>query len=291
MSTASRVPLSAVALIIGGLVAQEVGASIAVLVFPQVGPAGMVTLRLVFSAAILMAIARPKLRGIPRRSWVVVTLFGVALGGMNLLFYEALARLDLGPTVTIEVLGPLALSVILARRAIAWLWAGLALAGVVLLSQGGLAHLDALGVLFALGAALGWAGYILSSRATGKSFEGLGGLAIAMVIGAIITLPFGISQAGATLLEPHILLLGLAVAVLSSAIPYALELIALRRVKAETFSVVIASSPAIATLAGLVILGQAIGWLQAVGIALVIVASIGAVRLAPRDPPELEPPV
>ena len=291
MSTASRVPLSAVALIIGGLVAQEVGASIAVLVFPQVGPAGMVTLRLVFSAAILMAIARPRLRGIPRRSWLVVTLFGVALGGMNLLFYEALARLDLGPTVTIEVLGPLVLSVILARRAIAWLWAGLAFGGVVLLSQGGLAHLDALGVLFALGAALGWAGYILSSRATGKSFEGLGGLAIAMVIGAVITLPFGISQAGATLLEPHILLLGLAVAILSSAIPYALELIALRRVKAETFSVVIASSPAIATLAGLVILGQAIGWLQAVGIALVIAASIGAVRLAPRNPPELEPPV
>jgi len=291
MSSASRVPLSAVALIIGGLVAQEVGASIAVLVFPQVGPAGMVTLRLVFSAAILMAIARPRLRGIPRRSWLVVTLFGIALGGMNLLFYEALARLDLGPTVTIEVLGPLVLSVILARRAIAWLWAGLAFAGVVLLSQGGLAHLDALGVLFALGAALGWAGYILSSRATGKSFEGLGGLAIAMVIGAIITLPFGIGQAGATLLEPHILLLGLAVAILSSAIPYALELIALRRVKAETFSVVIASSPAIATLTGLVILGQAIGWLQAVGIALVIAASVGAVRLAPRNPPELEPPV
>lgn len=291
MSTAPRVPLSAVGLIIGGLVAQEVGASIAVLVFPQVGPAGMVTLRLVFSAAILMIVARPRLRGIPGRSWIVVVLFGVALGGMNLLFYEALARLDLGPTVTIEVLGPLVLSVILARRAIAWLWAGLAFAGVVLLSQGGLGHLDAIGVLFALGAALGWAGYILASRATGKHFEGLGGLAIAMVIGAIITLPFGVSQAGATLLEPQILLLGLAVAVLSSAIPYALELVALRRVKAETFSIVIASSPAIATLAGFVILGQAIGWLQAVGIALVIAASIGAVRLAPRNPPNLEPPV
>ena len=289
--SSARVPVSAVAFIIGGLVAQEVGASIAVLVFPQVGPAGMVSLRLVFSAIILLVVARPKLRGISRRSWIVVTLFGISLGGMNLLFYEALARIDLGPTVTIEVLGPLALSVILARRAIAWLWAGLAFTGVVLLSQGGLDGIDPIGVLFALGAAAGWAAYILASRETGKSFEGLGGLAIAMVIGAIITLPFGISQAGATLLEPHILLLGLAVAILSSAIPYALELIALRRVKAETFSVVIASSPAVATLAGLVILGQAIGWLQAVGIALVIAASIGAVRLAPRNPPELEPPV
>jgi len=289
--SSARVPVSAVAFIIGGLVAQEVGASIAVLVFPQVGPAGMVSLRLVFSAIILLVVARPKLRGISRRSWIVVTLFGISLGGMNLLFYEALARIDLGPTVTIEVLGPLALSVILARRAIAWLWAGLAFTGVVLLSQGGLDGIDPIGVLFALGAAAGWAAYILASRETGKSFEGLGGLAIAMVIGAIITLPFGISQAGATLLEPHILLLGLAVAVLSSAIPYALELIALRRIKAETFSVVIASSPAIATLAGFVILGQQIGWLQGLGIACVIAASIGAVRLAPRSPEKLEPPV
>lgn len=289
--SSSRVPVSAVAFIIGGLVAQEVGASIAVLVFPQVGPAGMVSLRLVFSAIILLLVARPKLRSISRRSWIVVTLFGISLGGMNLLFYEALARIDLGPTVTIEVLGPLALSVILARRAIAWLWAGLAFTGVVLLSQGGLEGIDTIGVLFALGAAAGWAAYILASRETGKSFEGLGGLAIAMVIGAIITLPFGIAQAGATLLEPHILLLGLAVAILSSAIPYALELIALRRIKAETFSVVIASSPAIATLAGFVILGQQIGWLQGLGIAFVIAASIGAVRLAPRPPEKLEPPV
>jgi inner membrane transporter RhtA len=287
----SRVPLSAVGLIIGGLVAQEVGASIAVLVFPQVGPAGMVSLRLVFSALILLAVSRPKLRGISRRSWIVVVLFGVSLGGMNLLFYEALARIDLGPTVTIEVIGPLVLSVILARRALAWLWAGLAFTGVVLLSQGALDAVDPLGVLFALGAAAGWAAYILASRETGKSFEGLSGLAIAMAIGAVLTLPFGISQAGATILKPDVLLLGLAVAVLSSAIPYALELIALRRISAETFSVLIASSPAIATAAGFVILGQTIGWVQAVGIALVIAASIGAVRMAPRKPKFLDPPV
>ena len=291
MPQPSRVPLSAVALIVGGLIAQEVGASIAVLVFPQVGPAGMVSLRLVFSAAMLLAVARPKLRGIPARSWLVVVLFGVALGGMNLLFYEALARIDLGPTVTIEVLGPLVLSVVLARRAAAWLWAGLAFAGVVLLSQGGFDHIDPLGVLFALGAAVGWAGYILASRSTGKHFDGLSGLAIAMVIGAIITLPFGIAQGGTALVRPDVLLLGLAVALLSSAIPYALELIALRRISAATFSVLIACSPAIATAAGFLILGQAIGWLQAVGIALVIAASIGAVRMAPRKPKYLDPPV
>jgi len=288
----SRVPLSAVSLVIIGLVFQEVGASIAVLVFPTVGAAGMVALRLFFSAAILLAVARPKLRGIPARSWRVLVLFGVSLGVMNLLFYEALSRIHLGAAVTFEVLGPLVLSVIVAKRAAAWLWAALALGGVLLLGQGGFGDLNVEGVLFALAAGACWAGYILASRQTGQHFKGLDGLAIAMAIGAIITLPLGIAQAGVALLRPEILLLGAAVALLSSAIPYALELIALRRIKPETFSVLIASSPAIATAAGFVILGQQIGWLQAGGIALVIVASIGAVRMAPRAaPPALEPPV
>jgi len=294
----SRAPLSAIGLVIVGLVFQEVGASIAVLVFPSVGPAGMVALRLFFSAAILLAVARPKLRGIPARSWRVLVLFGISLGVMNLLFYEALSRIHLGAAVTFEVLGPLVLSVIVAKRAAAWLWAALAAGGVLLLGQGGFNDLNVEGVLFALAAGACWAGYILASRKTGEHFTGLDGLAIAMTIGAIITLPLGIAQAGTALLQPQILLLGAAVALLSSAIPYALELIALRRVKAETFSVLMASSPAIATAAGFLILGQQIGWLQAAGIALVIAASVGAVRMAPRrrppgaeSPDQLAPPV
>jgi len=271
-------------LVVLGLIFQDVGASIAVLLFPEVGPAGMVSLRLVFSAAILLAIARPNLRAISKRAWLMALTFGISLGGMNLLFYEALSRVDLGATVTIEVLGPLILSVIVARRASAWLWAVLAFAGVALLSLGSIGALDPVGVAFALAAAASWAGYILASRKTGQVFAGLDGLAIAMAIGAIISLPFGITQAGSTLLEPSILLRGLAVAICSSAIPYALELIALRRISAAAFSVLMALAPAIATGAGFFVLGQSITLVQGIGILLVIVASVGAVRAASRIP-------
>ncbi|WP_010205865.1 EamA family transporter [Salinibacterium sp. PAMC 21357] len=271
-------------LVVFGLIFQDVGASVAVLLFPEVGPAGMVSLRLVFSAAILLAIARPNLRAISKRAWLMALVFGISLGGMNLLFYEALSRVDLGATVTIEVLGPLVLSVIVARRASAWLWAVLAFAGVALLSLGSVGALDPVGVAFALAAAVSWAGYILASRKTGQVFAGLDGLAIAMAIGAIISLPFGITQAGSTLLEPSILVRGLAVAICSSAIPYALELIALRRISAAAFSVLMALAPAIATGAGFFVLGQNITLIQGVGIALVIAASIGAVRAASRIP-------
>jgi inner membrane transporter RhtA len=282
---APRARVSGVALVVIGLLTQDIGASIAVLVFPTVGPAGMVTLRLVFSALILLAIARPRLRGIPRRGWLLVTVFGVSLGAMNLLFYQAISRVDLGATVTIEVLGPLVLSVVVARRPSAWLWAVLAFAGVALLGYGSFGDLDPVGVAFALAAGATWAGYILASRRTGQVFEGLDGLAIAMAIGAVLSLPFGIAQAGVQLLQPPILALGIAVAVLSSTIPYALELIALRRISASAFSVLMSSSPAIAVAAGFIVLGQTIGWIQGAGIVLVIIASIGAVRSAERVTP------
>ncbi|MGV8851526.1 MAG: EamA family transporter [Rhodoglobus sp.] len=271
-------------LVVLGLIFQDVGASVAILLFPEVGPAGMVSLRLVFSAAILLAIARPNLRAISTRAWFMALVFGISLGGMNMLFYGAISRVDLGAAVTIEVLGPLVLSVIVARRASAWLWAVLAFAGVALLGLGSVGALDPIGVAFALAAAVSWAGYILASRKTGQVFAGLDGLAIAMAIGAIISLPFGIAQAGSTLLEPSILVRGLAVAICSSAIPYALELIALRRISAAAFSVLMALAPAIATGAGFFVLGQSITLVQGVGIALVIAASIGAVRAASRIP-------
>ena len=271
-------PLGAVGLVVIGLLCQEVGASIAVLLFPSVGPIGMVTLRLAFSAIILLAISRPKLRGHSRSDWATVAAFGLVLAGMNALFYLALERIPLGPTVTIEVLGPLVLSVVVARRASAWLWAALAFAGVVLLSQGGFESLDPIGVAFAVGAAITWAGYILMSERTGRRFPGFGGLALAMSIGAIVTIPFGAFTAGAALIRPEILLLGAAVALASSAIPYGLELIALRRLAAGTFSILMSISPAIATAAGFLILGQQLSLLQGIAIVLVIVASAGAVR-------------
>ena len=268
----------AILLVVVGLACQEVGAALAVLLFPEVGPLGMVMLRLLFSAVLLMLIARPVLRGHSRDAWGAVAGFGLVLATMNGLFYLALERLPLGVTVTIEVLGPLVLSIVASRRVSAWLWALLALAGVVALAGGGWDSLDPIGVLFALGAAASWAFYILASARVGSEFPGLDGLALAMTVGALIALPFGILSAGSALLRPELLALGAAVAVLSSTIPYALELVALRRLPAAAFAILMSLSPATAALAGWLLLGQDLVWLEVVGIALVITASIGAVR-------------
>ncbi len=272
----------AVLLVLVGLACQEVGASVAVLLFPQVGPLGMVMLRLVFSVVLLLVIARPSLRGHSAGGWRAVVGFGVVLALMNGFFYLALERLPLGVTVTIEVLGPLTLSIIASRRRSAWLWAVLALAGVVALGGGGWDRLDLLGVLFALGAALSWAFYILASARVGREFRGLSGLALAMTVGALIALPFGIVQAGTALARIDLLGLGAAVAVLSSLIPYALELIALRRLAAAVFAVLMSMAPAIAALAGWLLLGQAMSVLELAGIALVVSASAGAVLVGGR---------
>lgn len=282
---------SAVGLVVAGLVCQEVGASIAVLLFDEVGPLGMVMLRLAFSAIILLLLTRPRLRGHARRDWGAVIVFGLVLAGMNGLFYLALERLPLGITVTIEVLGPLTLSIIASRRASAWIWAGVALVGVTALGGGGWDRLDPLGVAFALGAAATWALYILSSARVGAVFPKLDGLALAMTIGALVSLPFGIAQAGSALLRPEMLGLGAAVAVLSSTLPYAFELIALRRLAASAFAILMSLAPATAALAGFVLLGQHLSTLEVVGIALVIGASIGAVRAAGRHAREVAEPI
>jgi Predicted permease, DMT superfamily len=296
MSTIERLrPAAAIGastIVVLGLVCQEVGAGFAVLLFPEAGPIGMVTLRLVFSAVVLLAVFRPRLRGRTRQDWLTVVAFGAVLAAMNATFYLALERLPLGPTVTIEYLGPLVLSVVLARRASAWLWAVLALAGVALLARGGFDALDPLGILFAVGAGALWVGYILFSARTGKRWARLDGLAIAMAIGGLGVLPFGIASAGESFLDARVLLLGFAVAMLSSAIPYGLELLALRRLPAETFSILLSLAPALAAAAGFVVLHQALeGW-DLLAIALVVVASMGAVRAAARRetlPPEAAP--
>ena len=276
----SRAPATAVALVVAGLACQEVGAAVAYLLFPQAGPLGMVCLRLVFSALILLAVARPRVRGLTRADWTAAIWFGVVLAVMNGLFYLALERLALGVAVTIEVLGPLVLSIVASRRASAWLWAGIAFAGVVALGGGGWDRLDPLGVLFAAGAAGSWAFYILASARVGARFPRFDGLAIAMAAGAVVSIPFGIWDAGAALLRPDILALGAAVALLSSTIPYAFELMALRRLAASAFAVLMSLAPATAAVAGWLLLGQHLTWLEVAGIALVVVASMGAVRAA-----------
>jgi inner membrane transporter RhtA len=269
-----------IALVLGGCFAQQFGAALATLLFPRVGAQGVVMLRLGFAAIVLILICRPKVRGFGRSDWSVIAGFGLALAAMNMLFYQAIARIPLGAAVTLEVLGPLTLSVIASRRAISWLWAGLALSGVVLLGLADLRDLNATGVAFALGAGAMWAGYILLSTSAGNRFPQADGLALAMTVGALIAAPFGVLEAGAAIVRPSTLALGAAVAVLSSAVPYTLELFSLRRLKTATFSVLMALVPAIAATAGLAVLGQHLTITGALAIMMVVAASIGAVRVS-----------
>ncbi|MCG7209629.1 EamA family transporter [Streptomyces arenae] len=271
-----------IGLVLGGLLSQEFGAAVATSLFPRAGAAGIVTLRLVLSAALLLAVCRPRVRGHRRADWVLVVGFGASLAGMNFLFYQSITRIPLGAAVTFEVLGPLVLSVVLARRAASWLWAGLALAGVALLSRGGFGRLDAAGVAFALGAAALWAAYILMSARAGGRFPGADGLALAMAVAAALSLPVGVADAGGALLDPVTLGLGMVVAVLSSAFPYSLELLALRCVTPSVFGVVSTLAPVVAVAAGYLVLGQVLALVDIVAIALVVAATAGAVRTAWR---------
>ncbi|WP_424212442.1 EamA family transporter [Streptomyces sp. BI20] len=272
-----------VGLVLAAGLSVQFGAAMAVTIMPRAGALGVVCLRLTFAALVLLIVCRPRLRGHRRADWGTVVAFGLALAGMNGFFYQAIDRIPLGPAVTLEVLGPLALSVLVSRRWSNLLWAGLALAGVVLLSghggQGlGFASLDPVGAVYALAAGAMWAAYIVFAARTGSRFPQADGLALAMAIAAVVCLPFGIADGGSALLNPTTLALGLGVALMSSVLPYTLELVALRRLPAQTFAVLMSLEPAIAAVAGFLVLGQAMSWTDALAISLVIAASIGAVR-------------
>jgi inner membrane transporter RhtA len=282
-----RTTLGGVGLVLAGALSVHSGSAVAASLFPRAGVWAVVALRLTVGAILLLAVCRPAVRGRSRADWALVATFGAALAGMNTVFYEAIGRIPLGTAVTLEVLGPLTLSVVAARRRSAWLWAGLALAGVALLGRGGFDRLDPVGVLLALVAGALWASYIVLSARTGSRFPKADGLALAMGVAALLTLPLGIAGAGPALLDPVVLGLGAAVALLSSVLPYTLELFALRRMPTSAFAVLMSLGPAIAACAGLVILGQELTWADALATALVIAASIGAVRTPPagRLPP------
>ncbi|WP_405797941.1 EamA family transporter [Streptomyces sp. NBC_01506] len=267
-----------VALVVTGMLSVQFGASIAVLLMPRTGAVGVVTLRLVLAAVVLLVICRPKVRGHSRADWGTVLVFGAVLAAMNLLFYQAADRIPLGAAVTLEVLGPLTLSVIASRRLGNLLWAGLALGGVLLLSGGGFDRLDPVGAAFALAAGVMWATYIVFSARTGRRFPQADGLALAMAFGALLSLPLGIIEAGSKLVVPSTIGLGLAVALMSSVLPYTLELLALRRLPAPTFAILMSAEPALAAMAGFLVLHQGLSFTDALAIALVIAASMGAVR-------------
>ncbi|MBK3572101.1 EamA family transporter, partial [Streptomyces sp. MBT62] len=267
-----------VGLVLAGGISVQFGGALAVTLIPRAGSLGVVTLRLLVAAVVLLVVCRPSLRGHSRTDWGTVVVFGVTMAAMNGLFYQSLARIPLGPAVTLEVLGPLALSVLTSRRALNAVLAGLALAGVFLLGGGGFSSLDPVGVAFALGAGAMWATYIVFSARTGRRFPQADGLALAMVVAAVVFLPLGVAESGTRLLNPVTIALGSAVAVLSSVLPYTLELLALRRLPASTFAILMSLEPAIAATAGFLILHQALSVSEALAIGLVIGASMGAVR-------------
>jgi inner membrane transporter RhtA len=262
-----------VALVVAAVTSLQFGAGYAVTLFDELGPAGAAFLRLSIAAVVLLAIWRPSLRGHARRDVRLAALFGITLGLMNLCIYEAMDRIPLGIAVTIEFWGPLAVAVAGSRRALDLLWVALAAGGILLLADPGGGSLDTGGIAFALAAGGLWAVYIVLSARTGRVFPGGSGLAIAMVFGALVTLPAGI---GADLLAPEMLAAGAVVALLLSVIPYSLELEALRRLPARVFGVLMSLEPAVAALAGLIVLGQALGVTEWLAIALVVVASAGA---------------
>jgi inner membrane transporter RhtA len=273
------------ALVLAGIVSVQIGASLAKQLFPMVGAVGVVSMRLVFSAAILLIAWRPSLR-MTGQAWLSVVLFGVVLGVMNVCFYSAVDRIPLGVAVTIEFLGPLTVALAGSRRWRDGLWALLAAGGVVLLTDGG-GHVALAGVLFALGAASMWACYILLSARIGEQTTGGGGLAIASAIGGLLVAPFGVATAGAALVRPVVLAAGFGVALLSSVVPYSVELEALRRIPPRVFGVLMSLEPAVGALCGLVVLSQGLHPLQWIAVCLVVGASVGATRTdRPRPTPE-----
>lgn len=267
-------------LVLIGVGTTQLGSALAKGLFEAVGPAGTVFLRVGFAALMLLAAGRPRLRGHAPRAYAAAVLFGLALGGMNFAFYGALDRIPLGVAVTLEFVGPLAVAVAGSRRALDLLWVGLAGAGILLLAPvGGVGlGLDPVGVALALTAGTGWAAYILLSARVGRLFPAGEGLAIAMIVASLGLAPLGVPAGGWALLEPKLLAVGFGVALLSSALPYSLELAALRRLPTRVFGVLMASEPAIAALVGFAVLGEGLAPRALAAVALVTLATVGAAR-------------
>jgi inner membrane transporter RhtA len=284
MVRADRIPPTVLVLIAVSSV--QFGAALAKSLFDEVGPGGTVFLRVLFAALVLVAVWRPAVGGRSRLDWRLIVAFGLCLGAMNLAFYEALERIPLGIAVTLEFVGPLGVAIAGSRRPLDLAWVVLAGAGIVLLSDFGSADLDGLGVALALVAGGLWAAYILLSAQVGRAFPGGSALALAMVAAAAMLAPVGVAEAGGDLLVPGVLAVGAAVAILSSAIPYTLEMEALRRMRAGVFGVMMSTEPAVAALAGFIVLDEGLATRELVAILLVVAASAGAARDAhvpPRD--------
>jgi inner membrane transporter RhtA len=269
--------VSPIWLVLLGILSVQFGAAVAKTLFDEVAPTTIVWLRLVTSAAVLLAIARPALRGRTRTDWLVVLAFGLILGVMNWSIYQSFARIPIGLAVTLEFAGPLTLAVVGSRRARDLIWVGLAGLGVLLLGVQP-ADLTWAGVGFALLAGASWAAYILLSAQTGRRWQGVDGLAVASVVATLLLTPLALGRYAGQLSDTRILVLGALVGLLSSVIPYTCELVALRTMRPAVFSILMSLEPAAAALAGLIVVHELLGPLQLAAMACVVAASVGATR-------------
>ncbi|HHP7243602.1 MAG TPA: EamA family transporter [Elainellaceae cyanobacterium] len=276
-SNISFPPTSFVLLSIGST---QLGSAIAKSLFDELSPIGMVFLRVGFAAIVLMLLWRPSIRSHSHTNYLALVLFGLSLTLMNLVFYLAVARIPLGVGVTLEFIGPLGLAIATSRRWLDGVWVVLASIGIILLAPIGNAAFDPIGVALAVVAGGFWAAYILLSARVGQVAPGGGGLALAMAFGAIVLIPFGIVSGGQALLQPHLLMVGFGVAMLSSALPYSLELEALRSIPVRVFGVLLSLEPVAAAVIGFLVLGETLELQAMMAIALVSIAAAGSSRFA-----------
>lgn len=275
--------LSPVWLVLGAIVSVQVGAAFAKSLFALTDPTAVAWLRMAAAAAIFWVFARPRLRGRTWPEWRVVIGYGIALATMNWAIYQSFARIPIGLAVTIEFLGPLAVALVGSRRARDLVWVGLAAVGVTLLGVFP-TTVDWAGIGFALLAGAAWAAYIVLSGPTGAAWEGVTGVSVGSLVGALVFLVPGLVAGGSSLWQPRVAVLAVVVGVLSSVIPYGLEMVARRRIPAGVFGILMSLEPAAAALAALLVLGEQLGWVELVAMACVIVASVGSTRALAKAP-------
>jgi len=262
--------------IVGSIVSVQGGAALAKGLFPALGATGTVGLRVGISAVILLAAFRPRLRQATAAQWRVLIPYGLVLGVMNVVFYAALSRIPLGLAVTVEFIGPLGVAVFGSRRAADIAWVVLAAGGIALIAPWAGGGADAIGVLLALAAGACWAAYILLGGRVSRMISGGAAVATGMAIATLVAIPIAVATGGFARLTPRLFAAGIGVALLSSAIPYTLEMVALKELPARTFGILMSLEPAVAALAGLVFLHEVLSPRQWLAVALVIAASTGS---------------
>lgn len=277
MNIATTSPFFSVALLVVSMLSIQCSASLAKTVFPLIGPEATTALRLAFAALVLLPVMRPWRARLTRRDWLPIVLYGLSTGVMNMCFYQAISRIPLGVGVALEFTGPLAMAMLGSRRLIDFVWIALAVGGLYLLLplHEFSGNLDPVGVAFALGAGFCWAMYMFFGKRAGNVAGGAS-VSLGMIVGACAIFPFGLASAGTAMFSPDVLPLALVLGIFSSALPYGLEIVALRQLPSQTFGILMSMEPVLAALSGFVFLGERLNIVQWIALISIIIASVGA---------------